>query len=84
MDLPGINSVTADQPFRWLRAGAQDLLRAWPLSLFYGVVVALLGYGLLQAAEAKPHLGMALISGFLFRRAGTGNGVLQSEPPPGA
>jgi uncharacterized membrane protein len=66
MDLPGIRSVTADQPFQWLRAGAQDLIKAWPLSLFYGVVAALLGYGLLQAAEDRPHLGMALTSGFLF------------------
>lgn len=66
MDLPGIRSVTADQPFQWLRAGAQDLIKAWPLSLFYGIVAALLGYGLLQVAEDRPHLWMALISGFLF------------------
>ncbi|MBI3431744.1 MAG: DUF2189 domain-containing protein [Hydrogenophilales bacterium] len=66
MDLPGIRSVTADQPFHWLREGAQDMARAWPLSLFYGIVFALLGYGLVHAAEDKPHLAMALTSGFLF------------------
>ncbi|OYY80658.1 MAG: hypothetical protein B7X93_03175 [Hydrogenophilales bacterium 17-61-9] len=66
MDLPGIRNVSLDQPLRWLRAGAQDLARAWPLSLFYGVVFALLGYGLVHAAGDRPHLAMALISGFLF------------------
>jgi uncharacterized membrane protein len=66
MDLPGIRSVTFDQPFHWLREGAKDLITAWPLSLFYGVVYALLGYGLVQVASGRPHLTMALISGFLF------------------
>ncbi|MEW6413821.1 MAG: DUF2189 domain-containing protein [Pseudomonadota bacterium] len=66
MDLPGIRRVTFDQPFRWLRAGARDMARAWPLSLFYGIVFAALGYGLVHAAASRPHLAMALISGFLF------------------
>jgi uncharacterized membrane protein len=66
MRLPGIRSVTLDQPFHWLRAGAQDMVKAWPLSLFYGVLFALLGYGLVHGAWGKPHLAMALISGFLF------------------
>jgi uncharacterized membrane protein len=66
MDLPGIRNVTFGQPLHWLRAGAQDMVRAWPLSLFYGAVFALLGYGLVHAAEDRPHLAMALISGFLF------------------
>lgn len=66
MNLPGIRSVAFDQPLRWLRDGAKDFARAWPLSLFYGVVFALLGYGLVHAAEDRPHLAMALASGFLF------------------
>jgi len=66
MNLPAIRSVTFEQPFHWLRAGMQDMAKAWPLSLFYGVVFALLGYGLVHAAEDKPHLAMALTSGFLF------------------
>ena len=66
MNLPGIRIVTFDQPLHWLRDGAKDLLKAWPLSLFYGIVFALLGYGLVHAAEGRPHLAMALISGFLF------------------
>jgi len=66
MNLPGIRRVGFGRPFHWLRAGAQDMARAWPLSLFYGVAFALLGYGLVQGASAKPHLAMALTSGFLF------------------
>jgi uncharacterized membrane protein len=66
MNLPGIRSVALEQPFHWLRAGAQDMARAWPLSLFYGVVFALLGFGLVRAAADEPHLAMALTSGFLF------------------
>lgn len=66
MDLPGIRSVTFDQPFHWLRDGAQDLIKSWPLSLFYGAVVALLGYIMMQATESRPHLAGWLISGFLF------------------
>jgi uncharacterized membrane protein len=66
MNLPGIRNVTFDQPLHWLRDGARDFARAWPLSLFYGVVFALLGYALVHAAEDRPHLAMALASGFLF------------------
>ncbi len=66
MQIPGIRGVTFDQPFHWLREGAQDLIKAWPLSLFYGIVFALLGYLMVQAAESRPHLAGWLISGFLF------------------
>lgn len=66
MKLPGIRRVSFDQPFHWLRAGAQDMIKAWPLSLFYGIAFALLGYVLVQAAATRPHLAMALTSGFLF------------------
>lgn len=66
MDLPGIRSVTLDQPWQWLKSGAHDFRLAWRSSLFYGVLFALLGYGLVQGAADKPHLAMALTSGFLF------------------
>ena len=66
MNLPGIRSVSFDQPFHWLREGARDMGKAWRLSLFYGLVFALLGFGLVHAAEDRPHLAMALTSGFLF------------------
>ena len=66
MDLPGIRQVGFAQPLHWLRAGAQDMAQAWPLSLFYGLVFALLGYGLVHGAWIKPHLALALTSGFLL------------------
>ena len=66
MNLPGIHKVTADQPLHWLGEGARDMVKAWPLSLFYGVGFALLGFGLVNGAWDKPHLAMALTSGFLF------------------
>lgn len=66
MALPGIRVVTPAQPFHWLAAGARDMAHAWRSSLFYGVLFALLGYGLVHGAWSKPHLAMALTSGFLF------------------
>jgi uncharacterized membrane protein len=66
MNLPGIRNVSMGQPLHWLRAGAQDMRLAWPLSLFYGAVFAVLGYSLVHGAWARPHLAMALTSGFLF------------------
>lgn len=66
MNLPGIREVGVGQPLRWLREGAQDMVKAWPLSLFYGAVFALLGFALVNGAGDKPHLAMALTSGFLF------------------
>ena len=66
MNLPGIRRASLGQPFRWLRDGARDMAQAWPLSLFYGIVFAALGYGLVHGAAGNPHLAMALISGFLF------------------
>ncbi len=66
MVLPGIRQVSFQHPLQWLRAGMQDMLKAWPLSLFYGVVFALLGYALVLSAADRPHLALALTSGFLF------------------
>lgn len=66
MDIPGIRRVTVGAPFEWLGAGAVDLVKAWPLSLFYGAVFALLGFLMVQAAASRPHLVMWLTSGFLF------------------
>jgi uncharacterized membrane protein len=66
MALPGIRQVSAQDTLQWLRAGMLDLLKAWPLSLLYGVVFALLGYALVHGAWDRPHLALALTSGFLF------------------
>lgn len=66
MDLPGIRRIAWTRPFTWLRLGAWDLARAWPVSLLYGVVFAALAYALVHGAWGRPHLAMALASGFLF------------------
>lgn len=66
MNLPGIRTTTLDQPLHWLKDGARDMRQAWRSSLFYGVIFALLGYGLVHGAWDRPHLAMALTSGFLF------------------
>ena len=66
MRLPGISRVSPADTLRWLNAGAADLFHAWPLSLGYGAAFALMGYGLTQWAWSRPHLALALTSGFLF------------------
>lgn len=66
MNLPGIRQASFNQPLHWLREGAQDMVKAWPLSLFYGAVFALMGFGLVNGVWNKPHLAMAFTSGFLF------------------
>lgn len=66
MALPGIRRVSFEHLLRWLWAGAYDLRQAWPLSLVYGLVFALLGFGLVHSAWDKPHLALAVTSGFLF------------------
>lgn len=66
MALPGIRRIGFEHLLRWLWAGAHDLRQAWPLSLVYGVVFALLGFGLVHGAWDKPHLALAVTSGFLF------------------
>ncbi len=66
MALPGIRVVAWNRSFHWLAAGARDMAQAWRSSLVYGVVFAVLGYALVHGAWDKPHLAMALTSGFLI------------------
>lgn len=66
MHLPGIRQVGITAPLRWLAAGASDFRHAWPLSLPYGIAIALIGYALTHLAGAAPHLALTLMSGFLF------------------
>lgn len=66
MDLPAIHRVPMSRPWYWLMAGAQDMKQSWQLSLFYGLLFALVGYGLVQGAWGRPHLAMTLTSGFLL------------------
>jgi uncharacterized membrane protein len=66
LTLPGIRRVDLARPFAWLRAGVQDFRRSWPLSLAYGIVIAGLGWYLVNWAWGRLHLAMALSTGFLL------------------
>lgn len=66
IDLPAVHRVDAARPFAWLRAGWQDFRRNWPVSLAYGVLFSALGYLLVDQAWSRPHLAMALTTGFLL------------------
>ncbi len=55
-----------------------------PLSLFYGVVFALLGYGLVHGAWRQAASGDGADLRLPVCRAGAGHGVLLRQPPPGA
>jgi len=84
MALPGIRQVSFQQTLQWLRAGAQDMAKAWPLSLLYGIVFALLGlwFGAWcvdpAASGAGTHVRLPVCC------TAAGYGVLLPEPPTGA
>lgn len=64
--LPCVYRVSLSHPFAWLREGAGDLARNWPLSLTLGMVFSLFGYGIVSHFLYKSHLAMALTAGFLL------------------
>ena len=64
--LPTIRLVDSARPFRWLYLGGQDLLRTWPASLGLGILFTVAGLFLVDWAWTRPHLAMALTSGFLL------------------
>jgi len=64
--LPAIRKVDSARPFRWLFLGAHDLLTTWPISLGLGVLFTAGGLFLVDWAWIRPHLAMALTSGFLL------------------
>jgi len=66
LQLPGIRRVEADRPITWLAEGWQDFRRSWPLSLTYGIIVAVLGWFLVDWAWGRLHLAMTLTTGFLL------------------
>lgn len=66
IDLPVLRRVGVDRPLFWLRAGWSDLLHNLPHSLGLGALFAVLGYLLVDHAWSRPHLAMALTTGFLL------------------
>jgi uncharacterized membrane protein len=63
--LAQVRRVASDAPRRWLRAGWHDLTRAPAASLFYGLVLALMGFTLTNIID-KAAYPLAVITGFLL------------------
>ncbi len=62
--LPAVREFGLSAPLRWLARGFDDVLRAPAQSLFYGVVLAVMGYLLVQYFGGA--VGLALTTGFLL------------------
>jgi uncharacterized membrane protein len=63
--LPAVRSVASNAPLRWLRSGWNDMTRAPAASLFYGVVLALMGLALTTVLDRAAY-ALAVITGFLL------------------
>lgn len=66
--LPAVRRVGWAQPFRWLGGGFVALWRSWPVSLAYGLAVALLSVAV-AGSLILSHLSywaLALTCGFVF------------------
>jgi uncharacterized membrane protein len=61
---PVVRAIGPDAPWRWLRRGATDLRAAPAASLFYGVVLAVMGFLLTRYYTGAA--GLALTTGFLL------------------
>jgi uncharacterized membrane protein len=61
---PQVRRFGMDAPWRWLRAGWGDLRAAPAASLFYGAVLALMGFVLTRYADGAA--GLAFVTGFFL------------------
>lgn len=61
---PRLNDIGLSAPLRWIGRGFNDMLAAPGPSLFYGVVLALMGYALVTWYGGA--VGLALTTGFLL------------------
>lgn len=62
---PSIRAIGMDAPWRWLREGWSDFKRAKGASLFYGMLLSLMGVILTQFA-GEGALALAFVTGFLI------------------
>jgi uncharacterized membrane protein len=65
VDYPAPRVVSVQAPLRWLARGASDLRRAPLQSMFYGAVLAGMGWLLVRNASSAA-VGLALLTGFLL------------------
>jgi len=66
LDFPAVRRVDGGAPWRWLRAGAADLRRSGPASLFYGCCYAVVGWLLYFVFNEAYALFAGLTTGFLL------------------
>ncbi len=61
---PSVRALPVGAPWRWLRAGARDLRAAPVAGLFYGTVLAAMGFLLVRYSAGA--IGLAFTTGFLL------------------
>ena len=91
ISLPKIRKIDPDEPWRWLSAGWQDMLRARSVSFSYGLVFALAGYALTATIWIfdQLYLVLPMIAGFMLLGPIVGVGLydtsrrLQAGEPTG-
>ena len=66
IELPGVRQVESSRPFAWLLLGWHDFSRTWFTSLGFGVLFALLGWGLVNRGWQLSHLSLTLTTGFML------------------
>lgn len=66
VQLPCLYQVSWQQPLFWLKLGWKDFKAGWSHSLAYGVIFAMLGYGLVHVGWSHHHMAMTLTTGFLL------------------
>ena len=64
--LPNVRQVDTMRPWAWLKMGWLDFSRTWFTSLGYGVLFALLGWGLVNWGWQHAHLGLTFTTGFML------------------
>lgn len=63
---PRVRTIQIDQPWEWLGAGWKDLWRAPAVSIPYGLLFVVMGYGLVYLVVSRFQYALALTTGFLL------------------